>query len=62
VPEKAAQGENYCLFQDTAVTIKLNKNASESEMKWTRDENEKWGEKYKSQVKITYPSTRWRED
>jgi hypothetical protein len=33
VPEKAEQGENYCLFQDTAVTIKLNKKASESEMK-----------------------------
>jgi hypothetical protein len=25
VPEKAEQGENCCLFQDTAVRIKLNK-------------------------------------
>jgi hypothetical protein len=33
VPEKAKQGENYCFFQDTAVTIKLNKNASENERK-----------------------------
>jgi hypothetical protein len=33
MPEKAEQGENCCLFQDTAVTIKLNKKASESEMK-----------------------------
>jgi hypothetical protein len=33
VPEKAEQGENGCLFQDIAVTIKLNKNASEREMK-----------------------------
>jgi hypothetical protein len=33
VPEKAEQGENYCFFKDTAVTIKLNKKASESETK-----------------------------
>jgi hypothetical protein len=33
VPEKAEKGENYCLFRDTAVTIKLNKEESESEMK-----------------------------
>jgi hypothetical protein len=33
VPEKAEQGENYFLFQYTTVTIKVNKNASESEMK-----------------------------
>jgi hypothetical protein len=30
VPEKAEQAD--CLFQDTAVTIKLNKKASNSEM------------------------------
>jgi hypothetical protein len=30
VPEKAEQGENYCLFQDTAVTIKLNKTANDA--------------------------------
>jgi hypothetical protein len=40
VPEKVEQGENYCLFQDTAVTIKT-RLKSESEMKWTIDENEK---------------------
>jgi hypothetical protein len=33
VPEKAELGENYCLFRDTTVIIKLNKTASQSEMK-----------------------------
>jgi hypothetical protein len=33
VPEKVDQGENYCLFQDIAVTIEKKKNESVSEIK-----------------------------
>jgi hypothetical protein len=29
VAEKVEQGENYCLFQDIAVTIKKDENESE---------------------------------
>jgi hypothetical protein len=34
MPEKAEQGEIHCFLHETAVTIKLNKEASESEMNY----------------------------